>query len=337
MDRVNGRMSINAAEPRGRNHVDPSRLFPTSEFYATPEQDGEQDARIGDFRHFIRASVSRDEPAIEIGPSYNPLIPKRLGFNVTIVDHADAEELKAKYCRAAVDLSLIEPVDVLWTGGRLSERIEERGFSSIVASHMIEHSTDFIGFLQDCSELLGKDKQLFLIVPDKRFCFDFLHCVTDTAKVIADHRLGRMRHSLESLFRNSSNVKAQFGETVSTFWGQHEIADLRFIEEDSKTCLEGAIKCAESEDFFDCHENYFTPSSFFLLIEELRYLGFIDFVPRIVTRSRGCEFLAVLRKAAMTPPTKHQHMEIKMFLYLNMLREEREWLASMSALLDRQV
>lgn len=327
-------MLSDPAEQRSQSHFDPSPMFPTSEFYATPEQDSEQDERIGEFRRFIRASVSSDEPAIEFGPSFNPLIPKRLGFNVTIVDHADAEELKAKYGRDAVDLSLIEPVDVLWTGGRLSARIKERHFSTIVASHMIEHATDFIGFLQDCSELLAMDKQLFLIVPDKRFCFDFLHGVTDTAKVIADHRLHRKRHSLESLFRNSSNVKAQFGETVSTFWGQHEIADLHFVDGDSKPCLEGALKYADSEDFFDCHENYFTPSSFFLLIEELRYLGFTDFVPQIVTRARGCEFLAVLRKGALDPPTRRQHMEMKKLLYLNMLREQREWLASMSALLE---
>jgi hypothetical protein len=311
-----------------------SWLFPSCEFYATPEQDGEQDARIGQFREFIRASVSPAERALELGPSYNPLVPKRLGFNVTIVDHASAEDLKRKYSRDPVDVSLIEPVDVIWSGGKLSEDIRERDFSAIVASHMIEHATDFIGFLQDCSELLAMDKELFLIVPDKRFGFDCLHSVTDTAKVIADHRLRRKKHSLEALFRNSSNVRAQFGETVSAFWGQHEIADLRFVEDDPKASLAGAIKWVDAEDFFDCHENYFTPSSFFLLIEELRYLGFTDFAPRIMTRSRGCEFLAILRRAASSP-TRKEHMEVKKFLYLNMLREEREWLSSLGGLLDR--
>ena len=103
----------------------------------------------------------------------------------------------------------------------------------------------------------------------------------------------------------------------------------------SRACLEGAIKWADSGDFFDCHENYFTPSSFFLLIEEIRYLGFIDFVPRLVTRARGCEFLVVLRKTALNTTTMSEHLTIKKFLYLNMLREQREWLASLSALLDQ--
>ena len=312
-------------------------MCPPSIFFATREQDGEQDKQLGDFRQFIRASVSRDEPAIELGPSYNPLIPKRLGFNVTIVDHATAEELKAKYSQASVDLSLIEPVDVLWGGGRLSTRIQQRGFSAIVASHMIEHATDFIGFLQDCSELLAMDKQLFLIVPDKRYCFDFLHNVTDSAKVIADHHLRRKQHSLDSLFRNSTNVRAQFKETISTFWGQHEIDHLWFVENDPKACLKSAIKRADGEDFFDCHENYFTPSSLFLLVEELRYLGFTDFVPRIVSRARGCEFLTVLAKTDLPVPTRRQHMETKKLLHLNILREEREWLNSISALLDQNV
>ena len=219
-------------EQKADSHFDSSSIFPSCEFYAAPEQDGEQDARIGQFRKFIRASVSADQRAIELGASYNPLIPKRLGFNVTVVDHATAEELKAKYRLDKVDLSLIEPVDIIWSSERLSARITERNFSAIVASHMIEHATDFIGFLRDCSELLAMDKELFLIVPDKRFAFDFLHSATETAKVIEDHLLRRTKHSLASLFRNSSNVKAQFGETVSTFWGQHPIADLQFVEDD---------------------------------------------------------------------------------------------------------
>ena len=34
---------------------------------------------------------------LEIGPSHNPIAPKKNGFNVHILDHASATELREKY------------------------------------------------------------------------------------------------------------------------------------------------------------------------------------------------------------------------------------------------
>ena len=108
----------------------------------------------------------------EIGPSHNPLAPKRLGYNTTIVDHADQAALKEKYADAGVDLDRIEPVDVVWSGQPVEELVQGRRFDWVIASHVAEHAPDLIGFLNDYSSLVAPGGRLGLILPDKRSCFD---------------------------------------------------------------------------------------------------------------------------------------------------------------------
>lgn len=44
----------------------------------------------------IMHGLKKDGLGLEIGPSHNPIAPKKAGYNVHIVDHASAEELRAK-------------------------------------------------------------------------------------------------------------------------------------------------------------------------------------------------------------------------------------------------
>jgi hypothetical protein len=316
-----------------RSQSDMAASFGYNEFYWHPEQDAKQDQVVGDFRDFIRRSVAKDQPAVEVGPSLRPIIPKRLGFDVTIVDHADETAIAAKYASQGLDTSEIEPVDVVWTGDKLAEAMPHRNMAAIVACHMIEHATDFIGFLNDCTDMLAVDGQILLIIPDRRYCFDFFHPSSDVGKVIDDHQQQRRLHSFQSLFRNTTNIGARIDGATVIAWGQHELEDVVLMNGDPERGLH--FLSSETSEYVDSHENYFTPSSFVLLLEELRYLGILQLAPRIVTRARNCEFLIVLDKATqLERATLTTYLQRKKFLILNMLREERERLQFLSALLD---
>jgi hypothetical protein len=310
---------------------DVAAWFAAEQFYWRPDQDADQDARIGAFRHFVQTHVAKDRPTAEIGPSLSPVLAKRLGYDVTVVDHADQTALIEKYAAQNLDTSRIEPVDVVWTGGRLAPAMPRRDMAAIVACHMIEHATDFVGFLDDCTDMLADDGRIFLIVPDRRYCFDFMHASTDVAKVVEDHRLQRRLHSFASLYRLTTNMAARVGGGTTIAWGPHPIEDIDFVHGDPSGVIESV--CAAT-DYIDGHENYFTPSSFVLLIEELRYLGLLRLAPTIVTRARGCEFLVVLAKREQDRPPLPEYLERKKFLMLNMLREERERLNLIGGLLD---
>jgi len=58
---------------------------------------------------------------LEIGPSYNPVVPKSTGYRVDTLDHADAAQLREKYRNHDIDLSAIEEVTYVWNGEPLDE------------------------------------------------------------------------------------------------------------------------------------------------------------------------------------------------------------------------
>ena len=323
-----------SAEPAPAPRTPPRDVAPWfgfETFYWHPDQDAEQDRQVGDFRALIRARVAKERPAVEVGPGLSPIIAKRLGYATTVVDHADAQGVAAKYHGLGLDLSQIEDVDVVWTGQRLAPAMPRADYAAIVASHMIEHAPDFVGFLADCTDMLAEDGRILLIVPDRRYCFDLAHPSSDVAKVLDDHRQQRRLHSFPSLFRPTTNIDAVVGGTVRADWGQYEIGDIRLPYGDPFLAISHLTPANEYEDL---HENYFTPSSFVLLIEELRYLGQLKLMPRLITRARGCEFLVVLGKAPDQPrPALADYLERKKFLALNMLREEREALGYLGRLL----
>ena len=69
-------------------------------------------------RHFDRAMR-----LLELGPSYNPVVPQADGWQTTVIDHADQAELIAKYDAMSVATDRIEPVDYVWQSGSLAALI----------------------------------------------------------------------------------------------------------------------------------------------------------------------------------------------------------------------
>ena len=70
-------------------------------------------------QRFVAAYAPKAGPGLEIGPSHSPLAPKAAGFNVEILDHAPAQDLRVKYRNAGVDIDHIEEVDFVWRGESL--------------------------------------------------------------------------------------------------------------------------------------------------------------------------------------------------------------------------
>ena len=71
----------------------------------------------------IRTGFTKDIKLLEVGPSYDPLIPNRGDWNVLTVDHASREELVKKCSgHANVDVSRIGDVDYVWKGCQPNRR-----------------------------------------------------------------------------------------------------------------------------------------------------------------------------------------------------------------------
>ncbi len=237
---------------------------------------------------------------LEVGPSYSPLVPKASGARVETVDHAPRDQLVEKYRAWGFPedkLAAIEDVDHVWAGGSLAQSVgEEDAFEYIVASHLVEHVVDLIEFLRDCGTLLTPDGVLALVVPDKRYCFDRFQPHTSLGAVVDAHLFPRRFHPPGSLLDHHVYATKRGEATIA--WDPADEAPLG-LQFDDVAAGRSLIAAALSEDgYHDVHRWKFTPSSFRLLLQDLRELGYHDLVEVGDVLTSGFEFFVSFRKAA---------------------------------------
>ena len=105
---------------------------------------------------FFYSNVTKDTKILEFAPYFNPIFPKREGYKVDIIDAFNKEQLieKAKRDPMITDYSKIDDVDYVCTHNYAEYIGKSKFYDLIVASHMIEHTTDIIDYLKNCSSLL---------------------------------------------------------------------------------------------------------------------------------------------------------------------------------------
>ena len=258
--------------------------------------------------------IRKEQRGLEIGPSHSPIAAKRNGYCVESVDWLSEDELKEHYKNAGVNLEEIEPVDYIWKGGSYYELIrKDNYYDYIIASHMIEHSTNFCGFLNDCSKLLKQNGILRLAVPDKRYCFDHYRMTTGLAEVVDNAHMPDRLQSVGNVAEYYMNVVKRKG---SLSWEKpflpivndimnHRTEDFTFVH-DRNTALDGMKRVGKGE-YIDIHHYVFTPASFELLIHDLRLLEMIDLKITHMWDTKGNEFIVTLQKTEEEPEWNPQY------------------------------
>ena len=225
-------------------------------------------------QRFVTLYAPKAGPGLEIGPSHSPLASKAEGFQVEILDHMSAQDLRSKYRDAGVNVDHIEAVDFVWRGKSLPETIGRRScYDWIIASHVIEHTPDFVGFLLDCQTLLHEAGRLILVVPDKRYCFDHFQNLTSTGDVLDAHQLRRTVPSPGRVFDHFANAVGKGNHHVIS-WHRHAPGTLRLIH-NFENASDAWRHAQTGDEYVDVHNWHFTPASFRLIIEDLQRLGLL--------------------------------------------------------------
>jgi predicted SAM-dependent methyltransferase len=236
---------------------------------------------------------------LEIGPSHNPIAPKKNGFNVHTLDHASAAELRNKYQGHGVNLDNIEEVDFVWRGETLQQLIGKTGcYDWIIASHVIEHIPDLISFLQQCKALLKPAGILSLVIPDKRYCFDYFSSSSSTGNMLDAYAEKRVRPSHGQIFDHIANASRRNGNIAWTSDGMGGVNELLHTFAEAQT---GWARSVSTTDYIDVHCWRFTPASFRLLVSDLLNLGLINLEIKAEFDTTGCEFYVSLGKKGGPP------------------------------------
>lgn len=257
--------------------------------------------------------LKKDGQGLEIGPSHNPIAPKKQGFNVHILDHLTAEGLRKKYLehqKFGVNIENIEEVDFVWNGEPYEELIgREKFYDWILSSHVIEHIPDLISHFHQCEKLLKKNGYLSLVIPDKRYCFDYYSPLTTAGNVIDAYFSKRVKPSPGQIFDHFSNaVKNSENIAWDKASDKHEKKLLHNIS-DANNLLQESIK---GHSYIDTHCWKFTPDSFALLISDLNQIGLINLEIKKIFDTTGCEFsvtLGISNSLNSTPIDRVERLE----------------------------
>jgi len=211
---------------------------------------------------------------IEIGALANPIVTRDTG-NVLYVDYADTASLKARYANDPyVRTDDIVDIDAIWGDRTLTEAVAPAGnFDYVIASHVVEHVPDLITWLNELCDVISPVGQIRLIVPDRRYSFDYLRAETRVADVVSANLI-RARipqpHEILDFALNKTEID------ITQAWDGN--IDPSRLSRDFT--FEGALwlcrDAMENGTYHDVHCWVFTPRSFANLMYELCKLGAID-------------------------------------------------------------
>lgn len=239
-------------------------------------------------REDFAALIPSDCDALEIGPFCRPLI---CGPRARFFDVLTTAELRARGFQHGIDPASAPNIDFVSPVGDLS--IINQSFDNVISSHCIEHQPDLVAHLQHVARILQPGGRYFVLVPDKRFCFDALIPESSVAEVLDAHVERRTVHRLQSVIEH--RALTTHNDSKAHWRGEHGELLTAQVARTASAIQEFT---AAAGGYVDVHAWQFTPASMTNLIRVLHELGHVPFgLERMYpTRKDDLEFWMVLRK-----------------------------------------
>ena len=232
---------------------------------------------------------SMKKTILELGPFVNPILT---GKNVFYFDVMDRECLIERAKSINLPYANAPYIDFVSPDGDLT--IVKNKYQAIVGCHNIEHYPDLIFHLQTVFDALENGGAYFLIIPDKRYCFDHYIPEKTIADVIQANFEGRRIHTLASVIEHRAltthNNSKEHWEELSGTQSINNIAS-RII-----SAQQEFLKANGS--YIDVHAWQFTPRSFFRIVKLLSILNIVPIkkIQVFSTPKDNIEFTAILSK-----------------------------------------
>jgi SAM-dependent methyltransferase len=245
-------------------------------------------------RNFVFETADSNGSVLEIGPAHYAILPKREGFNTKTVDYLDRDGLVEKYREfSQYSADDIEDVDfVLPPGAAMVDVISDR-FDLVLASHVLEHTTSVIDFLNECTRLLADGGVIALVVPDHRYCFDRFRERSSLSRIIDASLNPSEVHTVGTLAEFTLNAVKHRGETS---WAPGHQGKYELVHSLEKAKQNAEL--ARAGTYVDVHNWIFTPHHLRLLLQDLWSLDLISVREAFFHGTVGHEFFLNLTVGA---------------------------------------
>jgi len=252
-------------------------------------------------RSFIMSRLPAHLPGLEIAPYFHP-VTDRTKHDVFYVDCIDNDEIQRKAAVNPGSVGREVPwIDAVWVPGRrLAKCIDGRRFGYAIASHVLEHVPNPLGWLGEILECVEVGGRVAILLPNKLHSMDYYRPLTTFAQVVG--------WSIEQPSRPTATQVMDFlsqsfldDGTVSfdTPLPPFEKARRHYSD---RQAVDFARHVHGNDSYLDVHCTVWTPESFVEIFQRLRRCGLIDAEvsgPHTgFTGSPQAEFLVYLEKTA---------------------------------------
>ncbi len=227
------------------------------------------------------------KPVLEIGPFANPFLR---GPDVRYADALTTDQLRARATEFGLDPEGCPTISY----PTFDLRTIRDKFHAVLSSHCIEHQPDLLRHIQAVEGLLEPGGSYFLIVPDKRFCFDYFLPESTIADVMTAYARRSKVHDLGKVIEHGSMIT--HNDSFRHWNGDHGVMPIT----ESRDGVRRAIAAyeADPEAYIDVHAWQFTPRSCRTLLQILEELGLTrlrltSLQPTVRPRNEFCAVLTL--------------------------------------------
>lgn len=229
---------------------------------------------------------------LEVGPLSAPLVAKDGRNRIYYADYADQEFLrKCSENNPHVNCAAIPIIDYVVKSTADYQKIERR-FDYILAAHVIEHTPDFIGWINALICLLKPKGKLILAIPDRRYTFDYFRPESSLGDALDAYYEKRVRPTFRQVFDGFDQARKV--DTSLAWDDNYPIEPERYYTRAQAFNI--AKSSFDSGTHSDCHCWVFTMGSFLSIVAEAAKFGALKAVVQNVTEpvNQSNEFHVVL-------------------------------------------
>ncbi|MGX5804451.1 methyltransferase domain-containing protein [Bradyrhizobium sp. Arg314] len=251
-----------------------------------------------DRRQVALSPLNMTGRGIEIAPYFNPFLDKSQ-YNVVYTDYVSTEELRAKAASNPGAVSRAVPeIDFVWKPGcRLKECMGDNNesFDFAVASHVVEHVPNTIGWLNDILEVMKVGAKLALMVPNRMDSFDFYRRETTVSDLIGTFVERRDIPTPSQVFDFMSRSVEDTGLRPKTFGEGYEFDSVKrsYTDDDA---LRTTISTYSNHAYLDVHCTVWTDQSFVKAFRHIASLGVMNVDVSDAVKTAPSEFIVHLTK-----------------------------------------
>jgi len=235
-------------------------------------------------------SIKINGKMLEIGPLDSPQLNHNLPDYYS-VDVFTKEELIRNYGHdpAVNKEKIIEPSYVISDNDY--SQIKDK-FNCIFSCHSIEHIPCVVTFLNNLAELLTPDGYIYLVIPDKRYCFDHFKKDTDIYDVLQSYYEKSYRPRFVDVLRFVTQLT--HNNCVDHWDNKHGEVDTKGLVAHYPALLD----MYQNRSYMDAHVSYFTPENFMKIVETLNEMKLVNVqIHKLYhTFRNNLEFYVILKK-----------------------------------------